>query len=275
MKAISDLWIKRAMRTDPIELVKITDAIKRLYAAANLKEPRVIIVPSPRIMAFSGGFSAAIWWLRKNPNNPFMYAATDDATIAATRDALVQFFLSCSKRWYECYQGGNMWAGWTSYVQAMRDVLNLKLPIFEKYQAWEDAAIYGGFRWMHEEFCIVSDFPEVLKKDDQNRPHCDNGPSHRWRDGWEIYFIHGVKVNRQIVMHPETITIDQVRQEKNAEVRRVMIERMGWDKFCSQAKLKVIHTDTLTSNFPNLPISETVHADMRAITSYRKGTEIA
>ena len=128
---------------------------------------------------------------------------------------------------------------------------------------------------MHEEFCIVSDFPEVLKVDEQNRPHCDDGPSHRWRDGWEMYYIHGVKVTRQIVVEPESITIDQVRKEENAELRRVMIERMGWDRFCSEAKLKVIHTDTLEANFPALPVSETVHADMRAVTSYRKGTEVA
>lgn len=168
-----------------------------------------------------------------------------------------------------------MWASYDCYLSSVRDVLKLDLPIFEKYAKWEQCAIEGGFRWMHEEFCIVSDFPEIMKVDDQNRPHCDDGPSHRWRDGWELYYIHGVKVARQIVVAPESLTVAQVREEKNAEVRRVMIERMGWDKFCSEAKLKVIHTDTLTAQFPALPVSETVHADMRAVTRYRKGKEVA
>jgi hypothetical protein len=113
-----------------------------------------------------------------------------------------------------------------------------------------------------------------LRVDAENRPHCDDGPSHRWRDGWELYYIHGVKVTRQIVVAPESLTLAQVRKEGNAEVRRVMIERMGWDKFVSEAKLKVIHTDTLTAQFPALPVSETVHADMRAVTRYRKGKEV-
>jgi hypothetical protein len=243
--------------------------------------------------------------MRKNPGNPFAteaatndatYAATEAATYAATeaattaairaatadaatRDAklhrTVQFFLGCAARWYGPYQGGNMWAAYDCYLTAGRDVLGLKLPAYEKYQAWEQCAIHGGFRWMHEEFCMVSDFPEILKKDDQNRPHAEGGPSHRWRDGWELYFWHGVKVTRQIIMAPDTLTIDQVRKEENAEVRRVMIERMGWDRFCAMADLKVIHRDTLTAHFPALPVSETVHADMRAVTSYREGTEVA
>jgi len=338
MKAHVDLWITRAMRTDPIEADRIVPAIKSLYAVSGLKEPRVVIVPSPRVMAFAGGFASAIWWMRKNPGNIFSYAATyaathaathaatyaattaatdaataaatyaatDDATYAATHAAtdaatraatyaathaatyaatraaddkrltrIVRFFLGCAARWYGPYQGGNMWPSYDCYLTAGRDVLGLKLPAHEKYQAWEQCAIHGGFRWMHEEFCMVSDFPEILKKDDQNRPHAEGGPSHRWRDGWEIYFWHGVKVSRQIIMAPETLTIDQVRKEENAEVRRVMIERMGWERFCNMAELKVIHRDTLTANFPALPVSETVHADMRAITSYRQGTEVA
>ena len=305
MKAHAALWTARAMRTEQIDPAKIVPAIKSLYAAAKLKEPRVVIVPSPRIMTLAGGFASAIWWLRKNPHSRFFgaatYAATDaatrdatraatyaatrdatrDATDAATRDAktehqrLVSFFLACAERWRGPYQGGNMWASHDCYLSAFRDVLKLRLPIFVDYAAWEQCAIEGGFRWMHEEFCIVSDFPEILKVDEENRPHCDDGPSHRWRDGWELWYIHGVKVNRQIVMEPRSLTIAQVRQEDNAEVRRVMIERMGWDRFCVEAKLKVIHTDTLEASFPALPVSETVHADMRAVTRYRKGKEVA
>ena len=168
-----------------------------------------------------------------------------------------------------------MWVYYDCYLSSFRDVLKLQLPVFAQYAPWEQCAIEGGFRWMHEEFCIVSDFPEVLKVDEQNRPHCDDGPSHRWRDGWELYYIHGVVVPRQVVVAPESLTIAQVRKEENAEVRRIMIERMGWDKFCSEAKLKVIHTDTLEAHFPALPVSETVHANMRAVTGYRKGKEVA
>jgi hypothetical protein len=70
------LWTARAMRTDPIVPDRIGSAIRDLYAAAGLKAPRVVIVPSPIVMAFAGGFAAGIWWLRKNGRAT--YAATLD-----------------------------------------------------------------------------------------------------------------------------------------------------------------------------------------------------
>ena len=134
-----------------------------------------------------------------------------------------------------------MWAEACAYFAAMRDVLGLSgLDCWSRYQAWEDCAVHGGFRVMHEEFCIVSDFPEVLKMDDQNRPHCADGPSHRWRDGWELYYWHGVAVTQQIIERPETITIEQIKSEASAEVRRVMIERMAYDVALAVAALFLV-----------------------------------
>jgi hypothetical protein len=54
-----------------------------------------------------------------------------------------------------------------------------------------------------------------------------------------------------------------------------MVERMRWDRFCDQAKMRIIHADDLHSNFPNIPVSETVDAGARMVTRYRSGTEHA
>jgi hypothetical protein len=94
---------------------------------------------------------------------------------------------------------------------------------------------------MHEEFCMVSDFPERLCKDDQNRPHSDDGPSHRWRDGWSLWHIHGVRVTEQIVMRPETLTIQQIEAEPNSEVKRIMIERYGAAKYIRESGAELAH----------------------------------
>ena len=61
MDAVAADWIKNAYRTDPIEPDKIAKAINGLYDAAKLKRPRVIIVPSPLVMAAAYGAAAAIW----------------------------------------------------------------------------------------------------------------------------------------------------------------------------------------------------------------------
>lgn len=352
-------WIDNAMSTEPVNHDRLTAAIKSLYAAANQKEPRVVIVPSPIVMAFAGGFSAAVWWARQqggiatddatddaacaatrgatytatydatddasddatlaatdDATDAAAYAATRDATYAATEDATLaamddatdaatdaatlaatytatytatdaatdaatraatrdatddatyaaayadgnkfaaiaarlgaefgispRLMLQCARRWYSLYQGGNMWSAWDCYLTAFRDVLGLNLKHHEKYRAWEACAVEGGFRFMHKEFCIVSDRPERLLVDDQNRPHCADGPSHRWRDGWSLYHWHGMRIpaEREYIIHsPEQITVAKIEAETNAEIRRVMMERYGYERYMRDCNAVVV-----------------------------------
>jgi hypothetical protein len=168
-----------------------------------------------------------------------------------------------------------MWAQYDCYLTAARDILGLRLAEHDKYAAWEQCAIHGGFRIMHPEFCMVSDFPIILKQDEDNRPHCDNGPSHQWRDGWSLYHWHGVRVTRQIIECPETLTVEQIAKEDNSEVRRVMLLRLGAERFAKEAEMTLIHEDKLVSNFPSIPETTEVEPGKRLVVGYRKGKEVA
>lgn len=95
-------------------------------------------------------------------------------------------------------QGGNMWLQYDCYIAGIRDVLGLDLPEYKNYKAWEDAGKEGGYRLMHEEFCIVSNFPKCIKKDAQNRPHCTTGPQIEWRDGFATYYISGIRFEKEL-----------------------------------------------------------------------------
>ena len=137
-----------------------------------------------------------------------------------------------------------MWAMLPCYVEAMRDVIGLTgLPVWEQYKAWEDAATYGGFRVMHEKFCIVSDFPEVLKTDSRGRAHCATGPSHRWRDGFEIYHLNGIRVPKWLVM-TDAGKIDPMLalNEKNVDVQREIIRKIGAERMLKAVGAKTVDT---------------------------------
>ena len=267
MDACTRKWINIAMRTDKIEPDKIADAIHRLYEVSGLNRPRVVVVPSPLVMAASYGAAAAIWFDRKKgraatrvatdaatraiaaatdaatdaatraATYAATHAATEDATsaidgqngaMAACRDLAGDFGINCAKLWWRAYQGGNMWAYIGSYLEAARDVLGLNLPEFSKYAPWEDAAMQGGFRVMHEEFCIVSDFPEYIKTDGDNLPHCETGPSHKWRDGSEIYHWHGQRVPGEWIKNPDDVLMSEVLQTSDVDQRSAGVDIFGW-----------------------------------------------
>lgn len=81
----------------------------------------------------------------------------------------------------------------------------------------------------------------------------DTGPRRRlsnpkgraieYPDGWGVSFIRGVHVPDLLVDSPESITGEMIQKEQNQEVRRVMAEVMGWDRFLEVMKAKAVHSD--------------------------------
>ena len=300
-------WTKIAFRVEPINKEKITDAIYRLYESANLKKPRVVIVPSPYIMTLVYGLSAGIWYLRKNKKTDFFatattpathaatHAATHDATYAATHDAThdatdaakknwlkklaIHFvgkensdlLISCISKWYKNYQGGNMWAWFPCYVEAMRDIIGLKgLDCWEKYKPWEDAAKEGGFRVMHEEFCIVSDFPEWILVDEKNRSHSEIKASHRWRDGFEIYHLHGVRFEKSLwedVVNKRLSLQEIAVKITNTEQRIVAMQYLGGKRMAEEMKNVDIIAEDEFGKVVELPVKDALNNSYRFLVA--------
>jgi len=151
--------------------------------------------------------------------------------------------LRCVEEGNHIIKGGNMESIWDSQIGLCRDVLKLQLPSHKLYELWDRAATEGGVRLFHEKFCIVSDFPETLQVDDQLRLHCEHGPAIQWRDGWSLYYWHGIPVSRQLIEFPETLTLEQLNSERNIEIRRIMIERYGQARYLVDSGAQEIQRD--------------------------------
>src|SRR3990167_9398539 len=87
MDAIAKKWIAKAFCTGDTDKEKLTQAIKDLYKVSGLKEPRVVIVPSPFVMACASARDEGSWYPRNEAIGNSSRAATRDATLAATYDA--------------------------------------------------------------------------------------------------------------------------------------------------------------------------------------------
>jgi hypothetical protein len=153
------------------------------------------------------------------------------------------FLLECAVQSWAMWQAGNQWSSWDSFLSFFRHVAKLNLSEYENWQHWEKASLNGGPRIMHPDFCMISDRPELLLVDDQNRPHCETGPFCRWRDGSALYAVHGVRVPKWIIESPERITPALIDREENAEVRRIMINRYGQSRYLMDCGAKEIHRD--------------------------------
>jgi hypothetical protein len=92
---------------------------------------------------------------------------------------------------------------------------------------------------IHSEICFIVDRPSVLCFEN-GRLHCENGPAIKWRDGWELWFLEGVQVTRKIVLEPEKLELEEIENESNLEVRRLMIQRFGPSRYMLESGAECI-----------------------------------
>lgn len=62
-------------------------------------------------------------------------------------------------------------------------------------------------------------------------------------DGFGVWAWHGVQVPEQAIMRPDTLTGERILTEPNVEVRRAVIEALGYERFTALVKPKIIDED--------------------------------
>jgi hypothetical protein len=155
------------------------------------------------------------------------------------------------------HETANAFAKWNSRLPYLRGVHDLSHDTAKELAKWRDGALYFHWGPLFENESILCDsakkiilsIPAVLRKDGQNRLHCDDGPAVVISGSVTVYAIHGMRIKEHIIERPENITIKEIEEEENIEVRRVMIEKYGVDRFLLDSGAKQIHEDSYGSLF--------------------------
>jgi hypothetical protein len=134
-----------------------------------------------------------------------------------------------------------MYASWGSYVSFFRDVCHWENPILEKFALEETMMKNCGWVWWHENLLVIVDRPKEILKDDQGRLHSEKGGAISWRDGYELFFWHGVSIPGEWLSSKPTPA--EALGQTNTELRRVACEIVGWDNILSILDAKVIDAD--------------------------------
>lgn len=114
-------------------------------------------------------------------------------------------------------------SGWLSFYAVFADVCGLAAA--DRLRGLSEVAASSGWWWPFSGAVILTERTTVLARDVENRLHSEAGPSLLYPDGWGIWAIHGLRVDRRIIEAPETLTAEEVRDEPNAEIRRHMLDR--------------------------------------------------
>lgn len=91
--------------------------------------------------------------------------------------------------------------------------------------------------------CWVLDRPARLVLNDRDQISCTTGPAVTTRDGFEMYAVHGIRIAKYMITDPGRIKVADIEQERNIEVRRVMVDLYGMERYLRDTNAVVVDDD--------------------------------
>lgn len=171
------------------------------------------------------------------------------------------------KSMWHLYIGGQFWVGgswfwgaaWTSFYREVCD-LELDGDLWDRAIAYEKTIKSACWWWPHSEFIMVSERPLAIHREltdpavergwNSHRLHHDSGPSIIWQDGFGVWSHHGVRVPKHVIEDPQSMTPAEITKERNAEVRRVMLEKYGFEQYLTGMGAKPVSTAEVPCAMP-------------------------
>ena len=252
-------WTQIGLSTEPANRREAEIGITEAYHVAGLEKPMIVWCGSPlaqgltRALVFNlekSGLQIAAS-VRASVGASVMdsvwasvmasvWDSVGDSVMASVRDSV----------WDSVWASvcGQHDAGWLSFYDFFRVAAALDTET-NKLCGILRVAQSAGWWLLHEKICWVAERHTTLKRDDQGRLHCETGPAVQYPDGWSIYASHGVRLPSWIVERPVEISVANIDSENNAEIRRVMIEKFGRQRWIKESGSTLIHSDDFGALF--------------------------
>jgi hypothetical protein len=181
-----------------------------------------------------------------------------EVTLRAKLEVNLGANLGDNLEYIRTYLWGQMDAYWVAYYlfpyEKIRPIYNDK--DMEKLLLWADLARSCSWWYSYENICFVCDRPEVIKKDDEGRLHCENGPALSFIDGYSVYTWHGTNIPGEWISNPDSLTAEKAITWNNIEQRRCACEILGWAKILD-------HLNAVTINeHPDKEIGKLLEVDL-------------
>jgi len=273
-------WCDIGYNTDPLNFDETVKHVKDAYKVAKLEPPKYF-------MHFGSPFSALHAIFMVDVLSNFNDAYTDKTVHSDTANWL-PIFESMYDQYSSQYKEKDVnWnsdtkARMLSYISKQYNDTNVKTKLHEYFNSMmygaHDAAWLSFYDFFYQEFgleCIndlvpsfeiakncgwwsafseiafLQDRPTKIVINDQNLLHNESGPAIEYADGYKIYCLEGRWFPEVVVMDPHLITPAMVEGEQNAEKRRIILQRYGYEKYFFDAKCEVIDQDQVQVEIGN------------------------
>ncbi|MFI9645734.1 DUF6745 domain-containing protein [Streptomyces sp. NPDC052040] len=256
-------WRARAASTAPADRERAEAGVREAYRRAGLPEPeRVVWAGSPR---------AGVALVRAlEDKGPSVREAVRSAPWSRERARLYGELGAAGWAAHWAATGGRLWELTQALVDRIRaGVLaecdgdpEVRLILLDAVLGQHDAAWLAAFSgregplkglaevcrsagwwWPFEKVAVVCERPSALHRDEAGRLDRGDGPALAFPDGFALYAWRGMPVQASFVEELRTLTPERIRSEENAELRRVMLEFYGYDRYLADSGARPLGSD--------------------------------
>ena len=204
-----DKWMAIGLETKPANRELAELGIERAYSVAGLKKPKIVWCLSP----LSNGITRY-----------FAFRIIENKKVGdSVRDSGY----------------GQHDANWLGFYDYFNNELKLENETEKLEGLW---MIAKSANWFipHENICWISERHDICKLKD-GKIHSDGNPAIHYPDGFSIWALNGVRVP-QIVAETKAEDLDAklILKEKNAEVRREIVRKIGVERVCQKLGAKIL-----------------------------------
>ncbi|MEU3573249.1 DUF6745 domain-containing protein [Kitasatospora sp. NPDC036755] len=127
-------------------------------------------------------------------------------------------------------------APWFAALEAAGSVADAVAPIAE-------LARQAGWWWPYREVALLSERPTALHRDEAGRLDRADGPALEYADGFALHAWRGMPVPPEFLAGLAEVTVERIRTEENAELRRVLLEHYGYERYLADSGAEPVHRD--------------------------------
>jgi hypothetical protein len=112
-------------------------------------------------------------------------------------------------------------------------------PVTPALAALTDVAGAAGWWWAFENVAVITERPVEVHRENLGRLHRADGPALAYPDGFGLHAWRGMPIPAGLA----ALTVKTILAETNAEIRRVMLEHFGYDRYLRESGATKRHSD--------------------------------
>lgn len=238
-------WVSIGLVTDECNVIDAVEAIKEVYRVQDLEPPSYYIGPVNN--PYEGALAEKILHEFVTNKTEFRDAQhLNELVMAEIAERVKSPEKEQASLNSQIYGNADYWLSFYDYWLHINTMVpdDQKIEGIDVVKPLIELAKHIGWWTPLEDVAILQHKPLEIHRDEEHRLHNPDGYALKYRgesNFCNLYKIHGVTVPESVIK--KTFTAQDIEKEENVEVRRIMLDIYGTERFIEETNAIEIHSD--------------------------------